>query len=357
MTSSESETSSETQSSSDSESESTTVEPTCEEEPEQCMNGELLGAQCRSPGGESAGCWKCEEGENNCVPCEVVEACVGECVGGSCASEPCFGEGAQDTCEGGEACIGGTCEVASSCAELYEWGYRESGTYTIDVDGAGPLGELEVECVMGRECGGKAGGWTKLSFAQTAELERMLACETQNIGGDAEPNEWVVEPELNESYGPHAKHREWMGGDTTVGHTCRFSFAFPHKRFAFEGYEVGASCSNGTCRARDFELADWMKVWVNDQVDSGAGNIAWGTPSSLSTDLQAIAGDITCAGEFGSDMPIACLNNNQDAVVVTTEAGSCYENGEASRFQIGWGEFGNQPEGWAPWFGGDILLQ
>ncbi len=360
-----------TDSTSDSDTEdSTTDVVTCLQDPVVCLGDELSGERCKSVG-ES--CYKCTDGEGGCSDCDQVDQCLGDCLDGVCSPSPCYLEDAGvDSCPETQSCIGtggqiGICGYPRTCADLYDWGYRENGMYWIDVDEEGPLEPFEVECDMGRTCGGSTGGWTKLSVQDVVvhlgaddigtelDCDQALCCVTQN---DQATDNWDVSPEISEVYGPHARHQAWDNPDV-FGHTCRYTFKFPYREFAFEGYGIGGSCPDDKCVGDSLTAPDWLKSWTAFDSTSGWGNIHFGNPDvEPTTSVAEIKGKAECFGGDG-DTPTMCTTiESVELDPITTMPNNCYNVGaQAEEFRILWGEFGKDAEGWAPWYSGKILFR
>ena len=131
-----------------------------EVDPDEDGPGELLEA-CLSEGVCSSGVeLRCDLPSGQILGCEY-----GKVVGYS-ETEAC--DGLDNDCDGtsDESC---GLEPTTSCDDaLQSGGGSQSGTYTIDPDGAGPEPELEVACAMGM-----AGrGWARLTPAYEAVLGR-----------------------------------------------------------------------------------------------------------------------------------------------------------------------------------------
>ncbi|MGB1017200.1 MAG: hypothetical protein ACPG4T_23890, partial [Nannocystaceae bacterium] len=324
------------------------------DEPDQCMAEDLRGAMCRSV---DSVCWKCEEDDEGCMPCGMFEECRGACVDGECQNQPCFGD--DSSCDGEEVCLAGGCGYATSCKELWDAGYETSGSRTIDIDGDGGVEPFEVECVMEKGCGDEIGGWTKLSITEAMALGAVLDCKTQNSENSGA---WAVGgvPTIDAVHGPHARH---MSG-SSLGHTCTFTFPFPYQEFAFVAYEIGVSCPDANCTIGPFdeEDIDWVQNWQPYNVDSGFGEIRFGPEAAPFTSVSALLGiteddpPLDCKSDSNAG-PSACKWSGVP-VVLTTAQETCYSLPEAATsFRIGWGEFGKDPEGWAAWYGGSILLR
>lgn len=353
-----------------SETVATTDSELCTEDPAICVHEDLSGERCKvSP---SDGCYRCADSEGGCSPCEEVTECLGTCTDGFCGAAPCYLEAdGADSCSGNLSCnSSGSCDLPQTCAELYDWGYRENGLYWIDVDGAGNVEPFEAECDMSRTCSGASGGWTKLTIQDVVtklgasdvgmgfECQEALCCETQNIEGNASPTDWVVAPEVSPDYGPHARHRSWIDNDV-VGHTCQYTFRFPFTEFAFEGYGPGGSCPGDLCAIDTIDMIGWDKVWKDSNSTTGHGDILFGTPvESAVTSVADIRGMLECFGGDGLT-PTGCTDiEGVELDTITTPPNNCYEVAmESDQFQIAWGEFGKEAEGVAPWFTGKILLR
>lgn len=347
---------------------------TCENDPTMCIATDLVAGRCKEVGET---CYKCSQSEGGCVDCDTVNACLGDCNDGVCGVPPCFikGEG-EDSCTNNLSCVGegpdrGTCAYPRTCNELYQWGYRDSGMYWIDVDGDAPLQPFEVECDFGRTCGGVSGGWTKLSVQDVVthlqandvgeglSCGSALCCVTQNLAGDAAPDLWEVMPEVSEVYGPHARHQEWAN-PKVYGHTCHFTFNFPFKEFAFEGYTLGGSCPIDKCKGQPLDMPmGWVRSWNNDDSTLGHGDIHFGTPDlGPMTSIGEVWAGFECFGGDGNAPTMCTTIEGVELDAITTTANNCYDIGEpVEDFRIMWGEYGRDSEGWAPWFGGKILFR
>jgi hypothetical protein len=329
--------------------------PSCSDK---VTNGNETGVDC----GGTSGCGACPNGQG----CTA----NGDCQSGICASGTCTAAGCGDglknggesdvdcggattcnrcangqTCTAGSDCVSGycngtTCATGTSCKALHDGGLTTSGTYTIDIDGAGSMAPFAVYCDMTTN----GGGWTQitLDLAKNVLGGTMVAVDPASTSG------------FDSSFRPYTQDLK-TSGSVPVSDTYEYTFNFPagYTQFFLSSYQLRA---NGATSADTSDLTPSLfhqTVWTTANLPAtsctassgNVGDVSFGTPAS-SGPVTSYAALLTAAWSQAS----ATLNWPGNTSVYTVPS--------STQFRIGWGEAAcAQTEGWYPWWSGTIMLR
>ncbi|MGB1276822.1 MAG: fibrinogen-like YCDxxxxGGGW domain-containing protein, partial [Nannocystaceae bacterium] len=276
------------------------------------------------------GAEECDDGNE-----DEADACNGSCVAATCV------DGAQNDLETDVDCGGGVCEscglaqgcevdgdclpnkcdegicqLAASCNELLGLNPGiESGEYTIDPDGIGPVEPITVQCDMVAD----GGGWT-LVGSVVNDINRSW--DTLEAFTDAS------------TFGDLANH-------TTADYKNAAWLAMAGDGLMVRTDEYGVAWSSGILG--DTSFADW--VLAGYDMNMCSQTFVGGTPSygeNLTEEQMAIFDLVVRA----RDTNAACFpTGNENALVTLTLQSCCWTNG-----------LGNTPVGQGTWIAHDLSL-
>ena len=161
-------------------------------------------------------------------------------------------------CIAGQACVAGACEALASCAAIHaRFPALPSGTYPIDIDGAGAMESFQVYCDMTTD----GGGWTMVY-----KLSSGVAGEPSDLWNSAGVNEGVVSALNTARSTVHYASRilaRWNSGFTVA--QARLALYEGGAERAFMRFDAsGTNRTNWFTRART-QAATWTDLAAEGQ--------------------------------------------------------------------------------------------
>lgn len=233
--------------------------------------------------------------------------------------------------------------LRTSCKEIKENNEDKEGIneYTLLLNGF----EVVVLCDMSYD----GGGWTQITF----QLSHS------NLNGELIAIDTATSiAEINEEFGPVTQDKSSTSTPADPGHSYLYKFNIPFKydEFFLKDYTiVSAAAANTSSNTHDSDIYNYIhSSWSDkafhkkDDSSGGYGDISFGSPDET--------GPITSfAKELNLKEP---KNLKKDDLLDWPQDKKIYSfSSKQNKFQIGWGEYGTDKEGWYPWHSGTIWVR